>query len=65
MMTKKIPSWVYKLQSRDILEHELYGDLTILEKDSEDLGYIVLFGDISEKAFISFIQIFLYCRIKD
>lgn len=63
-MDDKIKNRLYDLQTGDIIEHIIYGDLTILEKDAEATGYIVLFGTIVEKGFISYDQILMYCRIK-
>ena len=63
-MDDKIKNRLYDLQTGDIIEHIIYGDLTILEKDAEETGYIVLFGTIVEKGFISYAQVLMYCRIK-
>lgn len=52
------------LQSGDIITHELYGDLTILKKDSRNKRYLVVYGEIATLYFIDFKDVKRYCKIK-
>lgn len=52
------------LQIGDIIIHELYGELTILQKDSRNKRYLVIYGEIAVLYFIDFKDVKRYCKIK-
>lgn len=55
---------ILKLEPGDIIVHELFGDLTILERDVENEKYFVCVEECQQPAWIEFWEVVEFCEIK-
>lgn len=55
---------IFKLEPGDIIVHELFGDLTILERDVDNDRYFVCVEKVKKTAWIDFWEVEEFCQIK-
>ena len=55
---------ILKLEPGDIIIHGLWGELTILERDIENVRYLVMVEECQQPAWISMQEVVEECEIK-